>query len=80
MDTYVYVNCVKIDVSMLSGKIEWNTLKDFICANVFSVICICIILIGLMGYAYFKDYLKNAKNFQLRLKNVRVLTMRIYRF
>ena len=52
---------LKIDVSMLSGKIEWNTLKDFICANVFSVICICIILIGLMGYAYFKDYLKNAK-------------------
>ncbi len=28
---------LKIDVSMLSGKIEWNTLKDFICANVFCI-------------------------------------------
>ena len=59
---------LKIDVSMLSGKIEWNTLKDFICANVFSVICICIILIGLMGYAYFKDYLKNAKKLPVEIE------------
>ena len=59
---------LKIDVSMLSGKIEWKTLKDFICANVFSVICICIILIGLMGYAYFKDYLKNAKKLPVEIE------------
>lgn len=59
---------LKIDVSMLSGKIGWNTLKEFFCANVFSVICICIILIGLMGYAYFKDYLKNAKKLPVEIE------------
>lgn len=59
---------LKIDVSMVSRKIEWNMLKEFICTNVFSLLCICIILIGLMGYAYFKDYLKNAKRLPVEIE------------
>ncbi len=59
---------LKIDVSMVSRKIEWNMLKEFICTNVFSLVCICIILIGLMGYAYFKDYLKNAKRLPVEIE------------
>lgn len=52
---------LKIDVSILGTNISWQTFKYFIASNIFSLICIGIILVGLIGYAYFKDSLKNAK-------------------
>lgn len=59
---------LKIDVSMIGEKNGLNTLKEFLCANTFSWVCICIILVGLMGYAYFKDYLKNAKRLPVEIE------------
>lgn len=59
---------LKIDVSMIGEKIGLNTLKEFLYANTFSWVCICIILVGLMGYAYFKDYLKNAKRLPVEIE------------
>ena len=59
---------LKIDVSMIHEKSSIETLKEFLCANKFSGICICIILVGLMGYVYFKDYLKNAKRLPVEIE------------
>ncbi|RGM47927.1 hypothetical protein DXC13_09810 [Agathobacter rectalis] len=59
---------LKIDVSMIDEKNGLNTLKEFLCANIFSWVCICIILVGLMGYVYFKDYLKNAKRLPVEIE------------
>ncbi len=59
---------LKIDVSMIGKKIGVNTLKEFLCTNTFSLVCICIILIGLIGYAYFKDCLKNAKRLPVEIE------------
>lgn len=59
---------LKIDVSMIHEKNSIETLKEFLCANEFSGICICIILVGLMGYVYFKDYLKNAKRLPVEIE------------
>lgn len=59
---------LKIDVSMIGEKIGLNTMKEFLYANTFSWVCICIILVGLMGYAYFKDYLKNAKRLPVEIE------------
>ena len=59
---------LKIDVSMIDAKHGLNTLKEFLCANIFSWVCICIILVGLMGYVYFKDYLKNAKRLPVEIE------------
>ena len=59
---------LKIDVSMICEKNGLDILKEFLCANMFSWICICIILAGLIGYAYFKDYLKNAKRLPVEIE------------
>ena len=52
---------LKLDLSMISGEIGLNTLKECIYTNIFSLICVCIILLGLAGYLYFKNCLNNAK-------------------
>lgn len=59
---------LKIDVSILGTNISWQTFKYFITSNIFSVICIGIILVGLIGYAYFKDSLKNAKRLPVEIE------------
>ena len=59
---------LKIDVSILGTNISWQTFKYFIASNIFSVICIGIILVGLIGYAYFKDSLKNAKRLPVEIE------------
>lgn len=59
---------LKADVSMLSGALSIQMCIDFISKNVFCVICILIILLGIMGYVYFKDNLKNAKKLPVELE------------
>ena len=59
---------LKIDVSMVGKKNGLDALKEFLCTNMFSWICICIFFAGLIGYAYFKDYLKNAKRLPVEIE------------
>lgn len=59
---------LKIDVSMIGTKAIWQTIKQFIAANSFSMICLGIILIGLIGYVYFKDSLNNAKRLPVEIE------------
>lgn len=59
---------LKMDVSMMGEKSGLKALKEFLCTNMFSWVCVCIILVGLMGYAYFKDYLKNAKRLPVEIE------------
>lgn len=60
---------LKIDVSMINKKMGLNAWKNFFCANVFSWICIFFIFAGLIGYVYFKDYLKNAKRLPVEIED-----------
>ena len=59
---------LKMDVSMMGEKSGLKALKEFLCTNMFSWVCVCIILVGLMGYAYFIDYLKNAKRLPVEIE------------
>lgn len=59
---------LKIDVSMIDKKIGMNILKEFLCANTLSLVCICIIFVGLVGYVYYKDCLKNAKRLPVEIE------------
>ena len=60
---------LKMDVSMINKKMGLNAWKNFFCANVFSWICIFFIFAGLIGYVYFKDYLKNAKRLPVEIED-----------
>ena len=59
---------LKIDVSMIGKKKMMDAFKDFFCANMFSVLCLFVIIIGLIGYVCFKDYLNNAKGLPVEIK------------
>ena len=59
---------LKIDVSDIPCEINCNNIKRLVCKNIFSLICILFILFGVAGYVLFKDFLKNAKQLPIKLK------------
>lgn len=59
---------LKIDVSMFCSGINWESFKMFFCSNIFTVICIGMMLVGLIGYVYFKDKLNDAKRLPVEIE------------
>ena len=59
---------LKIDVSMINKKMKLHTIGEFFHSNIFSIVCICIILVGLIGYVYFRDCLNNAKRIPVEIE------------
>lgn len=59
---------LKLDVSMISKKNGFHTLKEFFFTNMFSWVCLCVILAGVLGYVFFRDYLKNAKRLPVEIE------------
>lgn len=52
---------LKIEIPEFGDKSKLQIVLEFLLNNVFSLICFGIIILGLVGYLYFKDSLKNAK-------------------
>lgn len=60
---------LKIDVSDIPFEITYDNIKCFVRKNIFSLICILLVVLGAMGYISFKDSLKNAKQLPVKLIN-----------
>ena len=52
---------LKLEIPEFCDKGRLQFFLEFVESNIFSLICFVIIVLGLMGYCYFKDSLKNAK-------------------
>lgn len=59
---------LKIDIPEFTDKGKLQILLEFLESNVFSFICFIIIILGLIGYWYFKDSLKNAKRLPVEIQ------------
>lgn len=58
---------LQTDIPPVEEGINIKTCIDFIGDNIFSCICLCIILFGLIGYIFFKDVLNSAKNLPVEI-------------
>lgn len=58
----------KIDVSKMSIKPSLYECLEFIKKNIFSCICLGIIIFGMIGFVYFRDCLKNAKELPVEVE------------
>lgn len=59
---------LKLDIPEFKDKGKLQILLEFLKSNVFSFICFIIIILGLIGYWYFKDSLKNAKRLPVEIQ------------
>lgn len=59
---------LKLDIPEFKDKGKLQILLEFLESNVFSFICFIIIILGLIGYWYFKDSLKNAKRLPVEIQ------------
>lgn len=59
---------LKIEIPEVGEKSRIEFAFELVESNVFSIICLCIILLGLVGYVYFKDSLKNAKRLPVEIE------------
>lgn len=59
---------LKIDIPEFSDKSKLQIVIEFLESNVFSLTCFVIIILGLIGYSYFKDSLKNAKRLPVEIQ------------
>ena len=59
---------LKIDIPEFTDKSKLQIVLEFVECNVFSFACFIIIILGLVGYWYFKDSLKNAKRLPVEVQ------------
>ena len=59
---------LKLEIPKFTDIESFQILLEFGKSNIFSIICLLIILLGLIGYCYFKDSLKNAKRLPVEIE------------
>ena len=59
---------LKINIPEFTDKGKLQIVLEFVETNVFSLICLVFIVLGIIGYWYFKDSLKNAKRLPVEIQ------------
>ena len=58
---------LKLDVSTIPFKMNWNNIADFLYRNTVACICVGFIFLGGIGYCLFIDSLNNAKRLPVKI-------------
>ncbi len=58
---------LKVNISALNERFSLEVVFKFMHDNIFSGVCLCIIILGVIGYIHFKDNLQSAKHLPVRI-------------